>query len=69
MRNPRTPVPDGSAQWTEGARLVSVGRTSVHIYSWMSDDANQMKERVREVSLMLIETIEPLDVTMAQERS
>jgi hypothetical protein len=46
--------------------MISVGRTSAHIYSFLSDDPNQSKERVREISMMLIESIEPLNAPIQQ---
>ena len=49
--------------------MVSVGRTSVHIYTMMGDDAEVAKQRVQEVSLMLIESVEPLDSSVAQDQN
>jgi hypothetical protein len=42
--------------------MISVGRSTAHIFFLMSDDPEQAKERVREVSLMLMESLEPLEV-------
>jgi hypothetical protein len=44
--------------------MVSVGRSSAHIYTAMSDDPEQAKERQVEVSLLLIESIEPLNAAI-----
>jgi len=41
--------------------MISVGRTSALVHFTLSDDPELVKERVREVSLMLMESIEPLD--------
>ncbi len=41
--------------------MVQVGRTTMTIFSFMSDNPEQSKERQIEVSLMLIESVEPLD--------
>jgi hypothetical protein len=40
--------------------MVQVGRTTATIFTWMSDDAEDQKEREREISIILIESIEPL---------
>lgn len=46
--------------------MVSVGRSTAHIYFFLSDDPGQAKERVREVSLMLMESLEPLEIASSQ---
>jgi hypothetical protein len=46
--------------------MVSVGRSTAHINFFMSDDPEQVKERVREVSLMLMESIEPLEAITSE---
>jgi len=43
--------------------MILVGRASVRIYSATGDDEN---ERWHDVSLMLMETIEPVDVAVVQ---
>jgi hypothetical protein len=43
--------------------MVQVGRTTMTIFTYMSDDAEEAKEREHEVSLLLIESIEPLNAT------
>jgi hypothetical protein len=48
--------------------MISVGRTSAHIYFFLTDDPAPPSERVREISLLLIESIEPLDVPLTQEK-
>jgi hypothetical protein len=47
--------------------MISVGRTTAHIYTYLSDDPEQARQREYEVSLLLMESIEPLDVASAQE--
>jgi hypothetical protein len=44
--------------------MVQVGRTTVTIFTSMSDDPEEAKQRQIEVSLLLIESIEPLDLTV-----
>jgi hypothetical protein len=43
--------------------MISVGRSTAHIYSFMSDEAEDSKQREHEVSLLLMESVEPLDAT------
>jgi hypothetical protein len=45
--------------------MISIGRSSATIFFSMSDDPEQAKERVREVSLMLMESVEPLETKSA----
>jgi hypothetical protein len=47
--------------------MISVGRTTAHIYTYLSDDPEQAKQREHEVSLLLMETVEPWDVAATQE--
>lgn len=47
--------------------MVSVGRSTAHIYTFMNDEADQSNQREHEVSLLLMESVEPLDATPAQE--
>ena len=42
--------------------MVQVGRTTLTIFTYLSDDANEAKEREHEASLLLIESIEPIDL-------
>ncbi len=42
--------------------MVQVGRTTLTVFTYLSDDAEEAKEREHEVSLLLIESIEPIDV-------
>lgn len=47
--------------------MISAGRTTARIYTYLSDDAEQSKQREHEVSLLLMESVEPLDVPATQE--
>ena len=41
--------------------MVQVGRTTMTIFTYMSTDDEQAKQREYEVSLLLIESVEPLE--------
>jgi len=45
--------------------MIQVGRTTVTIFTYLSDDAEESKEQQHEVSMLLIESIEPIDVKSA----
>lgn len=47
--------------------MIAVGRSSAHIHLSMSDDPQEAKLGVREVSLLLMESVEPIDVSLAQD--
>jgi hypothetical protein len=47
--------------------MISVGRSTAHIYTYLSDNPEESKQREHEVSLLLMESVEPLDVTSTQE--
>ena len=46
--------------------IISVGRSSAHIFTFMSEDPEEVKQREHKVPLLLIESIEPLEATSAQ---
>jgi hypothetical protein len=46
--------------------MVQAGRTTMTIFTFMSEDAEEAKERQIEVSLLLIESIEPLAAVCSQ---
>ncbi len=48
--------------------MIAVGRTTVHVYMSISDDEEEAKEGERELSIILIESIEPLDSTVKQDQ-
>lgn len=43
--------------------MVQVGRTTATIFTWMSDESDEPTEREREISMILIESIEPFRAT------
>lgn len=45
--------------------MVQVGKTTMTIFTYLSEDAEEAKEREHEVSLLLIESIEPIDAKSA----
>lgn len=45
--------------------MVQVGRTTMTIFTYLSDDPELVKEREVEVSLLLIESVEPLEARVA----
>jgi hypothetical protein len=47
--------------------MISVGRSTAHIYSFLSEEAEESKQREHEVSLLLMESVEPLDATPVQD--
>jgi hypothetical protein len=49
--------------------MISVGRSTAHIYTFLSDEAEEPSHREHEVSLLLMESVEPLDTIPAQNRS
>jgi hypothetical protein len=40
--------------------MIAVGRSTVHVFTWMADGVDEPKQHEHEVSIMLIESIEPL---------
>lgn len=47
--------------------MISVGRSTALIYTFLSDDPEQAKQREHEVSLLLMESVEPLELKAQQE--
>lgn len=43
--------------------MIAVGRNTAHVFTWMSEDNEDPKEREREISIMLIESIEPFQTS------
>ena len=43
--------------------MVQVGRTTMTIFTVMSDDQDQANDKQIEISLLLIESVEPLEAT------
>ncbi len=40
--------------------MIQVGRTTATVFTWMDEGREDQKEREREISIILIESIEPL---------
>jgi hypothetical protein len=41
--------------------MIAIGRTTVCVSTWMSDEEEEAKDREQELSLILIESVEPLE--------
>lgn len=48
--------------------MIQVGKTTATIFTWMSEGQEIPKEREREISVILIESIERLKSVAAQEQ-
>ena len=49
--------------------MIQVGRTTATVFSWMNEDDNLPGERTREISILLIESIEPLHTATKSGKS
>lgn len=49
--------------------MVAVGRTTIHVFTWMNDEEDEAKEREQELSIILIESVEPLESATMSDRS
>lgn len=49
--------------------MIAVGRTTAHVFTWMNEDNDDPKDREREISIILIESIEPLKPANTQDQS
>jgi hypothetical protein len=47
--------------------MISVGRMTAQIFTYFSDNPEESKQREHEVSLLLMGSVEPLDVTSTQD--
>lgn len=47
--------------------MIAVGRTTAHVFMWMSEDHEESREREREISMLLMESIEPLDPSVQHD--
>jgi hypothetical protein len=59
----RINMASGKAYEIRHPEMIQVGRSTVTIFTYMSDDPEEAKQREQEVSIILIESIEPLDVS------
>ncbi len=57
----RINLPSGKAYDIRHPEMISIGKTTAHVYTWLDDDDGSAKERQHEVSILLIESIELLD--------
>jgi hypothetical protein len=48
--------------------MIQVGRTTMTIFTYLSDNPEEAKERQVEVSLLLTESIEPLEVAAGPQQ-
>jgi hypothetical protein len=46
--------------------MIAVGRTTVHVFMHLSDEDGEPRDREQELSIILIESIEPLDAAVAK---
>ena len=63
----RINMASGKAYNIRHPEMVAVGRTTVHVFTSMSDDAEEAKEREQELLMILIESVEPLDTPVKQD--
>jgi hypothetical protein len=61
----RIRMADGQSFDIRHPEMITVGRSTAHIYTFMDDESEHPDQREHEVSLLLMESIEPLDVTPA----
>src|ERR1700681_597387 len=47
--------------------MISVGRSTAHVFTLMSDEPEEANQGEHELSLLLMESVEPLDATSAQD--
>jgi hypothetical protein len=45
--------------------MIQVGKSTVTIFTYLSDDEEEAKQRQHDVSMLLIESLEPLDTKAA----
>jgi len=49
--------------------MIQVGRTTATVFTWMSDDEEEAKEREQELSILLVESVEPLEPANIHDQS
>lgn len=49
--------------------MIQVGRTTATVFTWMNEDDDSPGERLREISILLIESIEPLQPATASNQN
>lgn len=48
--------------------MIQVGKATATVFTWMNDDREDQKERERGISIILIESIEPLKLATSQDQ-
>ena len=64
----RISMPSGQSFEIRHPEMISVGRSSAHIFTFMSDQPEHSHQREHELSLLLMESVEPLDVSSPKEQ-
>jgi len=49
--------------------MIQVGRTTATVFTWMSDDEEEAKEREQELSILRVEAMEPLEPANKHDQS
>ncbi len=49
--------------------MIAMSRTTSHVFTWMSQANEEPKNREREISIILIESIEPLKPASTHDQS
>ena len=62
----RINMTSGKAYDIRHPEMVSVGRTTVRVYMHLCDEDDEPQDREQELSIILIESIEPLDAAVAK---
>lgn len=65
----RINMASGKAYNIRHPEMIAVGRTTVHVFTSMSDDEEEANEREQELSMILIESVEPLESPVKQDPS
>ena len=63
----RINMASGKAYNIRHPEMIAVGRTTVHVFTSMSDDEEEAKDREQELSMILIESVEPLELPVKQD--
>lgn len=63
----RINMASGKAYEIRHPEMVAVGRSTIHVFTAMSDDEDGEKEREQELSIVLIESVEPLAANSTRE--
>ena len=69
FRSFRINMASGKTYEIRHPEMIQVGRTTATVFTWMSDNDEEAKEREQELSLILIESIEPLSPSDKQDQS